>query len=331
MKKIFVTGATGFIGNELLKALLEQGFSVNALYRIQKKSGLRNKNLQYFQGDILNLKVLYEGMKECAVVFHLAAHTRVWDKNPETYYNVNVKGTRNVLETALNLDIKKVMITSTAGVFGPSNHLSVTENKPLPDSYFTYYEKTKYLAEKVIDTYIRKGLNIIRLYPTRVYGPGLISDSNSVTKLIFKYVQGKWHLLPGNGKRTGNYVFIEDIVKGHLSALERNIQNEKFILGGIDMNYKHFFDTISKISHRKNWLVPVPVPFMLLVASILKAFAEIFGRPPLITPGWVKKYMVDWNTSSAKAQEILGYKITPFETGIEKTIKWLEQETYPIK
>ena len=329
MMKIFITGATGFIGTELVKALLKKGYFIYALYRNPENLRLENKNLQYIQGDVLHTKSLYEGMKECTVVFHLAAHTRVWDKNPETYYNVNVEGTRNVLKIALELDITKVIVTSTAGVFGPSDHIPITENKTLPSSYFTLYEKTKYLAEEVVDSYIQKGLNIIRLYPTRVYGPGLNSESNAVTKLISKTIQGKWHWLPGNGKSIGNYVFIDDVVSGHMKALNQNIQNEKFILGGIDISYQEFFNTIFSAIQYKSWMIKIPKSLMLLVAYSFRIFAQISGKPPLITPGWVKKYLFDWKTSSEKAKFMLGYKITSLKKGIKLTVKWLEDSKFP--
>jgi len=325
MKTIFVTGATGFIGSELLSSLLEKGYSVNALVRNPELFEQKHQNLQSFTGDLFNKEVLYEGMKGCSTVFHLAAHTKIWDKNTNAYFKVHVEGTQNVLEVARHHSIKKVIITSTAGVFGPSSQTPISESKPFPGVFYTLYEKSKFMEEELIDSYIQDGLNIIRIYPTRVYGPGVISKSNSVTKLILKYMKGSWHILPGKGDKIGNYVFITDIISGLMHAMERNIQNERIILGGTNISYLGFFNTIFSVTHRKSWLVKTPLFVMLIVAGISKVLAEIFGIQPLITAGWVRKYMVDWETCSTKAKEILEYKITPLEEGIRKTAQWLKK------
>ncbi len=325
--KIFITGATGFIGSELVKELLQRGHIVHALYRNPKKRNIpESKNLIYHKGDILDKSSLKESMMDCEIVFHLAAYAKVWSKNPSYFKQINVEGTRNVLSSAKELDIKKVIVTSTAGVLGPSGKGVVNEDSKRLRNFFTEYERTKYLAEQEIDGFVRNGLNVTTLLPTRVYGPGVLGESNSVTVLIQKYINGKWHFLPGNGKNIGNYVFIEDVINGHISAMEKEVSGEKFILGGDNISYYDFFNTIAAISGKKQWLIPLPVVLMMIASGFMWLMAAIFKIKPLITPGWVRKYLHHWNLSSQKAMSMLDYQITPLKKGLSETIKWLRNE-----
>ena len=323
--KIFITGATGFIGSELVKELLKRGHTVNALYRNPERKNLpENNKLRYFKGDILDKSSLLEPMEGCEIVFHLAAYAKVWAKDPEKFFMVNVEGTKNVLSCAKKLSIKKVIVTSTAGVLGPSDKDQINESSLRSKTFFTEYERTKYLAEQEIERFTREGLNVTTLLPTRLYGPGELNESNSVTVLIQKYIKGKWHILPGDGKKIGNYVFIKDVINGHINAMEKNTPGEKFILGGVNINYEDFFNLIGILSKKKQWLMPLPVFIMIFLSGIFGLMAMIFKIKPPITPGWVKKYLHHWNLSSKKAIRMLDYHITPLEKGLLETINWLE-------
>ncbi len=322
--KIFVTGATGFIGNELVTELLNDGHFVVAMFRDPDKIRIPEQDrLTWVSGDLSDTDRLIRLMKGCESVFHLAAHAKVWSKNPDTYMNVNVDGTRNVLEAALRAGVSRVIATSTAGVIGPSDGPPAHEESKRTTGFFSEYERTKYEAEKVMQNYIGKGLTIVTLLPSRLYGPGLLNESNSATVLIQKYIRGTWHLLPGNGKKIGNYVFISDVVRGHINALEPSVPEGRFILGGTDVNYRDFFNTISRVTGQRHWMVPVPSALMIFAASVMFAGARLFGFPPLLTPGWARKYLHNWPLSSTKAMKHLNYSITPFEEGIRKTVNWL--------
>lgn len=137
-------------------------------------------------------------------------------------------------------------------------------------------------------------------------------------------MQGKWHILPGNGKKIGNYVFIKDVINGHIKAMENNTPGERFILGGVNINYEDFFNLIGILSKKKQWLIPLPVFIMMIISNIFWFLAVIFKIKPLITPGWVKKYLHNWSLTSIKAIKILNYKITPLEKGLLEPISWLK-------
>jgi nucleoside-diphosphate-sugar epimerase len=264
-------------------------------------------------------------MKSCHQVFHLEAFARVWAKNPETYFRVNVEGTKNVIETALDLSIKKMVITSTAGVLGPSNGKPQAENSIRYSDFFNEYESSKFIMENLIHEYLKQDIPIVLVNPSRVYGPGLLSAPNATTKIIKAYMKGKWHIIPGDGSKIGNYAFIDDVVNGHILAMEKGKSGEKFNLGGTNASYSDFFSLLAEVSGKKRRLVKAPVPLMVYFSGLMYVTTRIFGGSPLITPKWVKKYLHDWAISSEKAQRDLGYSITPLKKGIEKTIDWLEE------
>jgi nucleoside-diphosphate-sugar epimerase len=321
--KIFISGATGFIGSELAKELLKQGHYIHALYRDDRKIIIKNKNLRYFKGEITDSVNIVKAMQGCSVVFHLAAYAKVWAKDSQVFYKINTEGTKNILSSAYKLNVKRVIITSTAGVIGYSDHILADENHQPENEYFTDYEKSKHLAEIEIKEFNSKGLETVTLLPSRLYGPGLMSESNAVTLLIKKYIEGKWHFLPGNGNKSGNYVYIRDVVKGHINAMNKNVAGERFILGGTNISYKSFFDTIGKVNGKKQWMISVPVFVIILASAFMWLLAVTLHIKPTLTPGWAKKYLHNWNLCSNKAIEKLDYTITPLEKGLKETMDWL--------
>ncbi len=325
--RVFVTGSTGFLGINLCKELIKRGYTVNALYRSGDKANhLKTGNIHLFKGDVTDIKSLEKAMLNCEYVFHLAAYAQVWAKNPGTFYDINYTGALNVLNVAAKVGVKKIIVTSTAGVFGPSEHSIINEESKRQVDYFSLYESTKAEAEKLISERAAQGLNVVIVNPSRIYGPGLLSTSNGVTRLIRLYIKGNFRILPGNGKSIGNYVYIEDVVIGHILALENGKAGERYILGGENVSYIDFFKTLSEVSAKKYSLFRFPVFLMLFVSNIMLIAAKLFGIKPLITPGLVKKYNYNWEISSNKAQTELGYNITPLKTGIIKTIDFLVAE-----
>jgi nucleoside-diphosphate-sugar epimerase len=324
--KVLVTGATGFIGIHLSNELARRGYIVNALYRSEEKAGyLKNENIRLFRGDVTDTLSLKNAMKGCDFVFHLAAYAQVWSKKPGMFHEINYTGTMNVLNEAEQAGVKKIVVTSTAGVFGPSDDDTVDENTKRQIPFFTLYEKTKADAEELILGRAAKGMNVVIVNPTRVYGPGLLNISNSVTRIIKSYIEGKFRFLPGNGESIGNYVFIDDVISGHILALEKGVAGERYILGGDNVSYKEFFKVLSELSGRKYRLFRFPLNLMLFVSFIMLVMARAFGLKPLITPGWVRKYNYNWVLSSDKAREQLGYKITPLRDGISETLDFVRK------
>ncbi len=196
--KIFITGATGFIGTVLALKLAERGDTVHALYRsVGKTKVLEHDNIRLFKGDITDVNSLREAMSGCDQVYHVAASTAIWAKDSSWIETLNVTATDNILKLALELGIDKMVFTSTAGVFGPSMNGEVTEDTRRSIDYFFDYERTKAKAEDLVRAYVKKGLNAVIVNPTRVYGPGPLTKNNGVTIMIKSFSDGKWRIILG--------------------------------------------------------------------------------------------------------------------------------------
>ncbi|MGQ9619907.1 MAG: SDR family oxidoreductase [Bacteroidales bacterium] len=322
--RLLVTGSTGFIGSELVRELSARGYNVVCLYRDPGKiRSLQYKGVEFARGDILDRNSLLRACNGCEGVFHLAAFAGIWARNKEIIRQLNVEGTINILEAALETGVKNIVITSTAGVIGPSAGKPVDEETERLTGFFTTYEVTKAEAEKVALGYIPKGLNIRIVNPTRLYGPGSLNAGNSVTKIIRMYLNRKWKYIVGDGNSTGNYAYIDDVVDGHILAMEKGKQGERYLLGGENISYNDFFRLLGEISGIRSKLYHIPVPAALFVAKLSVLLAQISGKGPFITPDLVRRYNHDWEISSAKAEKMLGYKITPLREGMWKTVEWL--------
>ncbi len=325
--RVFVSGATGYIGMQLVKRLLQQGNLVHALCRSESKADLiREKGVRLFQGDILDRDSLRRAMSGCDRAYHVAAFAGIWTRDPSVIFRINVEGSLNVIEEAKKSGIGRVVVCSTAGVFGPSAGEPVTEEAPPPLTFFTPYEASKMKMEESLLRRVEKIPEVVVVNPTRVYGPGYLSESNGVTRMIIRYLQGKWHVLPGHGNSVGNYVHVEDVVSGHILAMEKGRPGERYILGGDHLTYRELFAFVRRASGKNRRLYPVPLWLMLSVAAAMKGWAGISGRPPLIVPGLVKKFIHHWKASSGKAKRELGYDPLSAEGGIRQTVRWIESQ-----
>ncbi len=159
--------------------------------------------------------------------------------------------------------------------------------------------------------------------PTRVFGPGRLTESNSGTLLIDRRARGLSPLLPNRGKNIGNWAFIDDVVEGLMLAMERGRIGERYILGGENVTLREFYQAIDEAAGRRRLTLPLLGFGAMCFARLEKLLADRFGIYPLITPGWVRTFFSDWAVSSAKAQRELGYQVTPLVESIKKTLQWL--------
>jgi len=324
--KVFITGGTGFIGSRLTEKLISENHEVTLLVRNPSAAPFTgNDKVNIIKGELSNKSALLEGMKDCEWVFHMAAWVKPTYKDPKIVTGINIDGTVNVFDAALESHVKKVVFTSTGGTmsFSPDGN-PVDESTNQDPILHTLYEKTKAEAEKIAIDYSKKGLAVITVNPTRVYGPGKLTESNSMTKIISLYIKGLWRIMPGSGKSIGNYVFIDDVVEGHILAARFGRSGERYILGGENHSFRDLFDIIGDMAGKRRILVNFPSGLMKGIVKGFMLISKISGSPPAITMDWLDKYLNNWIMSSDKASKELGYKITPLSEGVSRTIQWLE-------
>lgn len=327
--KYLVTGANGFLGSYLVKKLSANGHHVNAFVRDPMTAQhIRGNGITLFKGNILEPDTLQAACDEVEGVFHLAALTKVWAKDPKAYFDINVVGTMNVLEACIKANVRRVVVTSTAGVFGAKKNGSIDEKTARDMDYFNAYESSKALCESKIKDYVIDGLDVIIVSPTRIYGPFLNKIPHSVNLLIYKFVNENWRFIPGNGLKIANYVYIEDVVNGHILAMETGKKGQTYILGGTNHDYLEFFNTLKSCTglHRNMYKIPQFILYMYAFLQLLKAQC---GGEPDITPKWMAKTQYDWKVNPAKAVNDLGLKITPLQLGLQSTIEWMQKHYSP--
>lgn len=323
--KIFITGSAGFIGRALIDKLVARGGTVRGLTRKRMES---TERVEYVSGDIMDVDSLRRGMEGCRSVFHLAAYAKNWAPNPNTFDRVNIDGTRNVFTVAKKQGIERIVWTSTVVTLGLTERgVAGDESMPrLTEKFFTDYERTKTEMERESVRWVDEGLPLVVVNPTRVFGPGLLSESNTVTQLIDLYRRGRVPILFNFGRNIGNYVLVDDAAEGHVLAMEKGRIGERYILGGDNVSLREFFRTVDRVDGKKRFQIPLLRYGPLVAAKVLELGAKWFGIYPMFTPGWIRTFAADWAFSSEKARRELGYRWTPLEDGIRQTCRWLDEQ-----
>lgn len=330
--RVLLTGASGFIGRKLGYSLAEMGYSVTALCRNPHHPFLLpHPNIRFVKGDILDLPSLQKAIKNCDFVYHTAALAKMWVPNASDFYTINVQGTRNVLECALMNGVQRVLHTSTCGVWGPTLNLPVSENDPRATGFAIDYERTKYLAELQTKDFMKRGLEVIVVNPSRVFGEGPVTGSNTVSKMIAGYLKGTWRFIPGDGKAIANYAFVEDVVAGHIAAMQHGKNGERYILGGENISFNMLFDTIATLSGIKRKLFHLPLHLIKGYSRIEQLKSRLFRLSPVFLPEFADRLCYHQQYSSQKAMNELNYRITPFATGLQQTIMHLQHALLPSK
>ena len=327
-KIVFMTGATGYVGQRLAMRLAHAGHRVHALVRKSTaKEVLDHPNIVLFEGDILQPESIQAAIKGCAQVFHVAALARLVHKDPNEFYRINVAGTENVLKAAVGAGVEKFVLTSTTGVLGPCLNQPMREQDPRIYGYDNHYETSKQLAEMLVEQYNQNGLEALVVMPSRVYGPGISTYSNGVNRFISGYLKKGFSVIPKCPTIAGNYVFLDDVVEGHLLAMQHGKGGERYILGGENVAFGDFTKTIREVAGTGRF---VTVPTFLIKATALMAQlkALITRSSPELTPRMVERLFLHCQFSSDKAKSELNYQVTPFREGITKTIAHLKNGTH---
>ncbi|MDI6845387.1 MAG: NAD-dependent epimerase/dehydratase family protein [Candidatus Saccharicenans sp.] len=320
-----ITGGSGFIGRRLVESLLRDGEKVRLLLRNPESSKqAEDFPLEPVKADILRRDELRPALEGCDKLYHLAAYARNWAPDSQTFYRVNVEGFKNILEVSLAAGVKRLVFVSSAVVSGPSENQPVVEEtrrEHLP--FLTDYEASKALAEKLVPEYINRGLEIVVARPTRVFGPGLLTEANSVTRLIKYYLRYRLCPVLGDGSQLGNYVFVDDVVNGLKLLMSRGQSGETYFLGGENVSLSGFYDLLEETTGRKAVRLKISPAAAFALARLESWKARFFGIYPLITEGWVKTFLLNWAVSIDKARRELGYSPRSLKEGLMLTCRWL--------
>jgi nucleoside-diphosphate-sugar epimerase len=323
--KILVTGGTGFTGKALVRRLLDDGHSVIAL---DYKEGLKTQELREWGakvviGSVTDADVLQECIPGVEVVHHLAAAFREMNV-PDSYYDeVNVEGTRVVLDAAYREGVKKFVYCSTCGVHGNCDNPPAAENAPIQPG--DYYQRTKYEAEPVVLEYYKKGLAATILRPAAIYGPG---DPERFFMIFRRVARGRFPMF-GNGETLYHPLYIDNLVDACVLAMEPGKGlGEAYLIA--DEEYVEIEDLVQRVARAMNREVKIPhFPVLPVVAlgHIVEKLCKPFGVAPPIFPRRVDWYRQNRAFDIRKAKRDLGYvPRVPLDEGLKRTYEWYRDE-----
>jgi len=323
--KIFITGATGYIGNLLAVKLAGSGHSVHALVRKPSTAeNMDHSNIRLFKGDLNDIHSIRRAMDDCEQVFHVAAFARLWAHPSDIFFRVNVDGTRNVLDVAMEKNISKFVYTSSTAVFGNSLNHPLSENDPRTIGFNCDYDLSKCMAEKLVMDYAAKGLHAVVVNPSRVYGPGRATYSNPFTRFMMKALRGRLVPVPKCPDVIANYAYVHDVIAGHLLAMEHGKRGERYILGGENISYREMLQTMQSIIPAGR-VIQIPKALLTAIGNFQLLRFYVTNQHPSFTPSTINRYYAHTAFSCDKAITQLNYTITPFRQGMTETIEHLKQ------
>ena len=326
--KALVTGATGFIGSNVARALLKRGHRVQAL--IRRWSDTRNiddLDIERFQGDIRDAKAVGEAVKECDAVFHTAALYSLWEPNSRLFYEINVVGTQCVLEACLEAKVERVVYTSTVAAVAPPREgvPSNEESWPSNDDLYGNYHRTKTLAERAALKLHEQGLPLVVVNPTLPIGPWDVKPTPT-GKIILDFLRGR---LPAYVDTGFNVVDVEDVAEGHVLAMEKGRIGQRYLLGNRNMTLREFLGELEAVSGKRAPNMKIPLWLALGTAYIDNVIqGSILGQEPLIPLEGVMAARHPMYVDCSKAVKELGMPQAPVDQAIAKAVTWFRDRGY---
>ena len=323
--KTLVTGATGFLGSAIVRELLRDGRDVRILARPDADMGnVDGLGLETVRGDLLDGDSLKSAIKGCDVVYHAAAYYSFWDKNKSLIFDINVGGTRSLLQAALELGVKKVVYTSTVGCIGlrPDGSPADEDTPHDPATLCNDYKLSKFQAEQVAKEYPANGLPVVIVNPSTPIGPRDIKPTPT-GKIVLDFLNRKTPAFIDTGL---NLIDVRDCARGHILAEEKGSVGERYILGNQNLSLREIYQLLEKITGLRAPTVKMPYWVAYSAGWACEMVADyITGKPPAVPLGGVKmaKYLMYFD--AAKAVRELGLPQRSVENALADAVQWFRE------
>ncbi len=319
--KMFVTGATGFIGGRLVAKLRARGDEVVALVRSSEKAAaVRELGCELVQGDLASADVMRSAMAGCDGVFHLAAVYKVGIPKPEqeAMLRANVDGTANVLDAAIAAGVPRILYVSSCSVFGNThgNVVDETYRRDPSEGFLSIYDEARYRAHELATHRIAAGAPMVIVQPAAVYGPG---DHSALGSMIEQAGRGRMPLIPFGSMGIG-FVHVDDVADGILLAFEKGEIGESYVLSGELGTIRDLVQETAYVAGRHIPSIPMPTFLIKLSAPFGSVIGPLLGFPPNMRELIAASDGVTYWASDVKARRTLGFSPRSLEQGLKDTL-----------
>ena len=326
--KAFITGATGFIGSHVARALAAQGAELRLLVRrTSRTDNIAELRAETAAGDLCEPDSLKKAMAGCEFVFHVAADYRLWVRDPEPMYRANVEGTRAIIRAAQESGVRRVVYTSSVATMGftREGHIA-TEDSPVSlQDMVGHYKRSKFMAEQIALEAGRKGASVVVVNPTTPIGEYDIKPTPT-GRIVVDFLKRKFPAYVDTGL---NLADVKEVAQGHVLAMEKARPGERYILGGENLTLKQILDRLASLTGLPSPKMKVPHAVAMGFAVLDQFFTgTIMGREPRATIDAVKMGRKKMYASSARAERELGYKVLPVEGALRRAIDWFQGHGY---
>lgn len=333
MSFTLVTGATGFLGSQLVRTLIERGESVKALVRpgsnLAALQGYPRDRFKIAVGDIRIEPSVFAALAGCTRMYHVAANFKMWDPRPSRIILPAVEGMRATLRAARSRKLDKIVVTSSAGVLGTTPNEELMDethefNLADPEAYFA----AKVAADKVAHEFTAEGLPIVMALPATIAGPGDWKPTPN-GQLLLEYLKtpSTSHFPVTAGGI--NVVDVEDVAMGHVQAMDRGVVGERYLLGGENLTFTRLFETLCDLTGLAEPSTPKSKGLMKLAGKLFELNARFRGGDPRITSRMANDYVDTFSfITSKKAEDALGYRSRPAREALARSVRWFLANGY---
>lgn len=324
--KAFVTGGSGFIGTNLIHALLEDGFEVRAMVRSTSViSHLKTLPVELAYTDLNSSKLAFH-LEGCDVLFHAAAHYSLWRSDHDRLFETNVLGTRNILAAAKAAGVRRTVYTSSVAAIGVRpNGLSATEQyQSKPEDLISAYKRSKYWAEQEVVNAVGEGQDIVIVNPTSPIGPWDVKPTPT-GEIVLRFLRRQMPAFVDTGL---NFISVKDVCRGHILALEKGKTGDRYILGNQNLSLQEFLLQLSYLTGLSAPKIKLPHWLPLGAAWVDERLLTQFGKVPNLSIDSVRMSQQTMYYDASKAVKELGLPQTDLQVSIMASIEWFRSNGY---
>lgn len=330
MKRAFITGATGFVGAAVARALVASGWQLRGLTRAASdRRNLAGMPIEMVTGDLRDPDSYAAALKGCEAVFHVAADYRLWAPQPDDLYAINVEGTRGLLLAAERAGVEKIVYTSSVATLRLVGDGTIADENSIAtlSDMIGHYKRSKFLGEQVVQQWAAAGSAnrwVVIVNPSTPVGPCDVKPTPT-GQIVLDAAAGRTPAYVDTGL---NIAHVDDIARGHLLALECGRPGERYILGGANLTLQDILTQVTRIAGRRAPRIRLPHGVVLPIAYVAEAFARLTGGSTRITVEGVRMSRKRMYFSSAKAMRELGYTWRDPDIAFQDAVRWFRDAGY---